>query len=280
MAKFLIGIAASLGIAYLAYRARSLDRSGAVAASFLGMIVFGLAGVGWAVVLLTFFISASALSKIFKSRKLSAEQNFAKGSRRDAWQVIANGGVAGLLALVFFILLQVFPSSSLLSPLWLGFSASLAAANADTWATELGVLNPRKPVLISNFKRVPQGVSGAVSLVGTLAALAGSALVGVMAVLSVSAGWAPASDLYLWVQFVIILGGGVLGSFVDSFLGATVQAVYFCPVCEKETERYPLHTCGTETVRTRGLPWLNNDWVNTACTFSAGLLGVLLGMLI
>ncbi|MFW5713451.1 MAG: DUF92 domain-containing protein, partial [Brevefilum sp.] len=264
--KFLIGLAAGVGIAFLAYRANSLNSGGMLAAAMLGTVVFGLGGVGWAVVLLTFFISASALSKFFKTKKSIIGQNFAKGSRRDAGQVAANGGVGGALALAYFVLIRVSPESRLLPALWLGFCASFAAANADTWATELGVLNPRKPVLISNFKRVPQGTSGGISLVGSLAALSGSALVGMIAVLSAEAGWAPMGGLPVWGQFFVITGAGVLGSFVDSYLGATVQAVYFCPACKEETERHPTHVCGTGTDLKRGLPWLNNDWVNTACT--------------
>ncbi len=279
LARFLIGLAAGVSVAYLAYRARSLNLHGALAAAVLGTVVFGLGGVGWAAVLLAFFISASALSKVFKSKKELVGQNFAKGSQRDAGQVAANGGVGGILALAYFILAQFSPASPVLPLLWLGFCASFAAANADTWATELGVLNPRQPVLISTFKRVPQGASGGVSLVGSLAALAGSALVGGTAVLTGLAGWAPASSLPWWAQFLAITMAGLLGGFVDSYLGATVQAVYSCPSCRKETERHPLHSCGTATVLTRGLPWLNNDWVNTACTLSAGLLGVLLGFL-
>jgi len=279
LAKFLIGLVAGVGVAFLAYRARSLDLSGALAAAGLGTVVFGLGGVGWAAVLLTFFISASALSKVFTTKKEVVGQNFAKGSRRDAGQVVANGGMGGILALAYFFLVQFFPASPILLALWLGFCASFAAANADTWATELGVLNPRQPVLVSTFKRVPQGTSGGVSLVGTLAALAGSALVGGMGVLSGLAGWAPATGLPLWAQFLTISGAGLLGSFVDSILGATVQAVYTCPACQKETERHPTHSCGAATLLKRGWPWLTNDWVNTACTLSAGVLAVLLGFL-
>ena len=275
--KFLMGLAAGVGIAFVAHRAHSLDVSGAWAAAVLGTVVFGLGGVGWAVVLLTFFVSASALSKLFTEKKAVVDQNFAKGSQRDAGQVAANGGVGGILALAYFVLDQVSPGSPILPMLWLGFCASFAAANADTWATELGVLNPRLPVLLSSFKRVPQGTSGGVSLVGTLAALAGSGLVGGMAVLSGLAGWAPASNLPGWTQFLAITVAGLLGSFVDSTLGATVQAVYSCPVCEKETERHPMHVCGTPTVLKRGWAWLSNDWVNTACTLSAGLVGFLMG---
>ncbi len=101
MTKFLIGLMLGVVIAYLAYRVGALNRSGGIAAGVLGTVVFGLGGVGWAVVLLTFFISSSVLSRIFKHRKAGLGTPFAKGSRRDVAQVAANGGVAGVLAVLF-----------------------------------------------------------------------------------------------------------------------------------------------------------------------------------
>ncbi len=249
LTQFLIGLAAGVGIAWLAFRARSLDRSGMVAAAILGTVVFGLGGLAWALVLLTFFITSSGLSVFFKSRKAGAEQDFAKGSRRDAGQVMANGGMAGILALAFFLLNGITPGNRLTSFLWLGFAASLAAANADTWATELGVLSPSQPVLITRFKQVPKGTSGGVSLVGTLAALGGSALVAGVAVLCVHLGWAPVAQVGLGWQFALISLSGLFGALVDSVLGATIQVIYYCPTCKKETERHPLHSCGRETER-------------------------------
>jgi uncharacterized membrane protein len=162
----------------------------------------------------------------------------------------------------------------------MGFAASLAGANADTWGTELGILNPGQPRLITTYKPVPKGTSGGVSLVGTIAGLGGSALIGGIAILCQLIGWAPESMLPLWVQFLIITGAGFLGSVVDSLLGATLQGIYYCPVCSKETERHPHHTCGTLTHLARGMKWLNNDWVNTACTLSAGLIGLLLTLIL
>lgn len=182
MAQFFIGMSFGIGIAYLAYRAGSLNRQGGIAAGVLGTVVFGLGGVSWAAVLLTFFISSSVLSRAVSKEKDQANQDFAKSSRRDAWQVLANGGFAGLLALLFF-LIQIIDGDHMILPLlWIGFAASLAGANADTWATELGVFNPRLPVLLTKFKRVSRGTSGAVSLVGTLASIAGAALVAGVAV--------------------------------------------------------------------------------------------------
>jgi uncharacterized membrane protein len=76
--------------------------------------------------------------------------------------------------------------------------------------------------------------------------------------------------------FLTITAAGLAGSLFDSLLGATVQAMYYCPTDEKETEKHPLHTCGTETVHIRGWKWLNNDWVNFAC----GAFGVLIALVL
>lgn len=280
MEKFFIGLATGIAIAYLAYRAEVLDRSGAFAAGVLGIIVFGLGGVSWALVLLTFFISASGISKLFQARKSALKGNFAKGSKRDAWQVSANGGVGGAIVLAFIVLNHFIPDAGLLPALWLGYAASFAAANADTWATELGVLNPGQTVLATSFKQVLPGTSGGISLVGSLAAVTGSALVAGMAGFCSWMGWVPVLTIPLWLQFLTITFSGFLGSVVDSILGATIQVVYKCPACQKETEQHPIHACGTETIHKRGLPCLNNDWVNAACTFSGGIAGIVLGLLI
>jgi uncharacterized protein (TIGR00297 family) len=235
------------------------------------MVVFGLGGLPGAVLLLAFFISSSVLSRLFGRRKSRLEEKFAKGSRRDAGQVLANGGVAA----GFMVLHGIFPSAAW--P-WIGFAASLAAVNADTWATELGVLNRTPPRLVTTWQPAEPGASGAVSLGGTLAALAGSALIALLA-----AFLTPAA-LVKGVPPLLLVGAlttaGVVGSFLDSFLGAAVQASYFCPACGKETERHPLHTCGTPTVMRRGWRWLNNDQVNVLCALVGAVVGLVVIMLI
>ena len=153
---------------------------------------------------------------------------------------------------------------------WMGFAASLAAVNADTWATELGVLNPTPPHLITDLrKRVEKGTSGGISLLGTGASLLGSSLIALLAVLL------SPTDALNTGHFLLITFAGLAGSLFDSFLGATVQAMYYCPADKKETEKHPLHTCGTETVHIRGWNWLDNDWVNFAC----GAFGTTLALL-
>ncbi len=101
--QFLLGVVLAALIAYAAHRVRALSDSGAIAAGLLGTVFFGLGGLRWAALLLAFFISSSALSRLFRQRKATLDEKFSKGSERDAAQVAANGGVAGL-----FVLLHVF----------------------------------------------------------------------------------------------------------------------------------------------------------------------------
>jgi uncharacterized protein (TIGR00297 family) len=261
--QILYGFGFASIIAYLAYRAHSLNKSGALAATFVGTIVFGLGGWSWAILLMIFFITSSGLSRMFKNRKRGLDEKFSKGHERDAGQVFGNGGLA-----TFFAALHAFYPDSVLP--WIGFAVSLAAVNADTWATELGVLNPTQPRMITNLgQRVEKGTSGGISLFGTLASLLGAAVIALSA-----AFLSPVSKLSPGYWLLIALAG-LAGSLFDSFLGATVQAMYYCPTDEKETEKHPLHTCGTSTIHIRGWKWLDNDWVNFACSAFAVLAATL-----
>lgn len=252
--QLFFGLALGVLVGVLAWKAKALSRSGAWAAAVSGGLIFGLGGISWAVLLLAFFISSSALSRLFAPRKAALHEKFSKGSQRDWGQVLANGGLGALLA----ILHGLYPD---LAWPWVAFAGAMAAVNADTWATELGVLNPSPPRLITSGKPVERGTSGAVSLWGSLAALGGAGLIAVLAALFSGESW----GLALAVGTL----GGLFGSFFDSLLGATVQAIYWCPACQKETERHPRHLCGAETSQTRGWTWLDNDWVN----FLASLVG-------
>ncbi|HNN14005.1 MAG TPA: DUF92 domain-containing protein, partial [Anaerolineales bacterium] len=96
--QLLLGFILALVIAFLAFKARSLNTSGAIAAACTGTIIFGIGGFSWAVLLLAFFITSSALSRAFKKRKQGLDEKFSKGHERDAGQVLANGGIATLFA--------------------------------------------------------------------------------------------------------------------------------------------------------------------------------------
>ncbi len=259
--QILLGFLFAALIAFVAYRAHSLSRSGAWGALVEGTIIFGLGGWRWAVLLMAFFVSSSALTRLFGKKKSALNEKFDKGGTRDIGQVLANGAIASIFAGLHFFL----PNASWT---WLLFASSLAAVNADTWATELGVLNPSLPRLITSWKPMERGTSGAVSVFGTLAATFGSGLIAIL-----GAVLAPPGNGF--VILVIILFAGLVGSLFDSLLGATVQAIYRCPKCDKETEKHPLHSCGTPTFQVRGWSWLNNDMVNLGCALMGAAIGII-----
>jgi uncharacterized protein (TIGR00297 family) len=253
----LAGGAALAGVvAFGAYAAGSLSRGGAWAAVVVGTLTFGVGGVLPAVLLLLFFFSSSALSRVGGERKRKVAAAFSKGGRRDHAQVLANGALAALLSVGYGL------SGG---GLWLaGLAGALAAVNADTWATELGVLARQQPRRITTGERVAAGTSGAISLPGILAALGGALSIGLPAGL----------PLGLPMLAGALAIAGLAGSLFDSLLGATLQAIYYCPACSKETERHPLHGCGSPTRPLRGWRWLDNDGVNFAASTVGALVGV------
>jgi len=263
--QFLTGILLGFLVAYLAWRLRALSRSGAWVAALTGGLIFGLGGLPWASVLLVFFISSSGLSKAFARRKAAVSEKFSKGSQRDWAQVLANGGLGTALVL----LSAAMPE---LEWTWAAYAGAMAAVNADTWATELGVFSASQPRLITSRKRVVTGTSGGVTFLGYLATLGGAALIACTALIFNYAG-------NPWKFAVIITLAGIIGASFDSLLGATVQSIYYCRQCQKETERHPVHTCGMQTTHLRGWRWLNNDWVNFLCSLvgaiaAAGILAI------
>jgi uncharacterized protein (TIGR00297 family) len=253
MQRVLLGLLLSAAIGYAGYTKDALSRSGAVGAVLIGTAVFGLGGWDWGILLIAFFVSSSLLSRYRRLEKASLAEKFAKGSRRDLGQTMANGGLGALLAI-----------GSALYPHWLWLAAyvgAMATVNADTWATEVGVLSRTRPRLITSGQEVEVGTSGAVSWLGTTATLAGGLFIGLLAAL-LQLAWQGEEVLgQAWLLLLAGLLGGLGGSLFDSLLGATVQAIYYCDRCAKETER-PLHHCGTETRRLRGWRWLDNDLVN------------------
>jgi len=260
-----LGFASGGVIAALAWKAGVLSPSGAGAAAIVGGLIFGLGGLDWAVLLLLFFVSSSLLSRAFRQRKAALNEKFSKGHRRDWGQILANGGLgAGLVILAALAQEQGLG--------WAAFIGTMAAVNADTWATELGVLSPAPPRLITSGAVVEKGTSGGVTALGSLASLAGATLIGLGAALL-------RPETGIGFTLAAAVAGGLFGSLVDSILGATLQAIYYCPACQKETERHPTHICGTVTQQVRGWSWLNNDWVNFLCALCGAGGAVLLWLI-
>jgi uncharacterized protein (TIGR00297 family) len=264
--QLLLGLFLSCVMGGLAYWRQALTTSGVVGAILVGTLIFGLGSWVWGLLLITFFVSSSWLSHYRKIDKVGVAEKFAKGSRRDLGQVLANGGLGAILAVVS----ARYPDPLLFA----AFVGVMATVNADTWATELGVLSRVPPRMITSGEVVVPGTSGGVTRLGIWASVAGALLIGTVATALVQAaslldgeGWSLRAISYALLAVV----GGVAGSLFDSLLGATVQGIYFCNQCGKETES-TTHGCGRAARPLRGWSWLNNDLVNLLASLVGGLV--------
>lgn len=253
--SFLMGILLAALIALASYRLGALSASGAAGAGLIGALTFGIGGWRPTLLLLLFFITSSALSRLRERLAGDESESFAaKGGRRDLGQVMANGLPAAGGAVLYGLTGAT---------IWLAATAgALAAATADTWATEIGAWSPSTPRLITTWEQVPAGSSGGVTFLGTAGALAGAVLIG-------AAGAASLPD---WRMLLPVGLGGFAGALLDSVLGATVQVNYRCPRCDLQTEQHPQHRCGAPTAYARGWRWMNNDAVNFAATALGALV--------
>jgi len=245
--QILFGATFAAAVASLAYRARALTSSGAIAAFVVGTTVF--AGAGWpgAAVLFAFFLPSTLLTRMGRAKKLGiAPQGRAA---RNGWQVLANGGVAALCA-AFTTHGTLFAAA---------FAGAFAAASADTWGTEVGLLSRRRPVSILTLRPLRAGLSGGVTPLGIAASVTGALMVAWVAAL---VRIAPLGSVAL---------GGLAGALADSVIGASLQALRWCPACACESEAR-IHDCGAATQLRRGVRWIENDAVNFAATLCGAIV--------
>jgi len=232
-----------------AFRAGALTLDGTVVAIVIGTLVFGAGGWPFAAVLLTFFVTSIALGRVRRARKASLT-NIEKAGARDWTQVLANGGVAAACAL-----LSLHGGAGLRE----AFAGAFAAATADTWGTEIGTATAAVPRSIVTGRRLDPGISGGVTPAGTLGEVAGAATLALVATSLHAAAFLP------------VLAGGIAGALIDSLLGATAQALYYCRACECYCEADP-HVCGANPRLARGFSWFTNDTVNFAATLTGALV--------
>ena len=253
----LLGLGSGLLLSWIGQRTRLLSRSGAVGLAVATLLTFVAGGWIWGVLLLLFFVSWGLWTRYRATYKEMLDERFDPQPRIGASDVGSRVGWAMLL-----VLLQIAIKEE--SRVFFAFAGAIGTATADVWATELGVLGARPPHLISTGDRVVRGSAGAISLLGVIASLAASSLIGFAGLLLqmaqiglVQQTW---EGTYNWLPLAATLGSTV-GCLTDSLLGATAQAIYYCERCEKRTED-PVHTCGEEATQIRGWPWLDDRGVD------------------
>ena len=141
------------------------------------------------------------------------------------------------------------------------FLASIAAANSDTWATEIGKLSRKRPKDIISGRSLLLGESGGITFIGILGSISGSFAIAIIGY------FLNVNTSYLIIVFI----SGFLGSLFDSILGSTLQARFILidgKTIKEEKKRDSYHYSG--------LLFINNNSVNFLCTLSAPIFFILI----
>jgi len=259
--KLLLGFIGGSLIGMLSYIMELLTKSGVIAVVIIAMFVCGFGSWQTWGLLILFFGSSACIHLAKKILKVSNIESITeKKHTRDAWQVFANSFPAVIsLVLFYYTKNQLF---------MVGYVSGIAGATADTWGSEIGMLSNKLPRSIVSFKSVEAGLSGGVSVLGSLASFFGSLLISITVWLLY--GWHHLYQYPLSLLIMVPLICGLINSLVDSLLGATLQVKYRCLICGQLTEQKQHHLQQTKQIS--GISWLSNDWVN----FLSGSLTVLL----
>lgn len=218
---------------------RWLTTSGSLAACALGTWVVYHQGIIWLGPLAFFLASGSLLNRLTKA----PASNTKDGKPRDAMQVLCNGLVYGLSASPWLV-----ERDSLQQ---LGMAVSMSVATSDTWASSIGAARKGATWDILCWERVPPGLSGGVSMAGTVAGV-----VGALAAICVTYlcdrgldGW----NAPMFLRLLVISAFGVMGMFIDSVLGSLLQARYLNAEGQVSDDGPTL---------VHGFRWMTNDVVN------------------
>jgi len=243
-----------LGI--ISLRLGFVNLSGLAAALLVGVLIFSLPADGWKwfTVMLIFHGVASQSTRYKYAAKARTGYAQEKGGARSWRNIVANGGMAALLATVE----GVWPSEIFV----LGYIGAVSTATADTLATEIGLLNRGQPRLITNLRRrVAAGTSGGISPLGEAAALLATMIIG-FSVWVLSLGSLGGNSLE--VILLVAAASGLAGCTLDSLIGAIAQGIFQCRVCGSMTESKS--HCGKQTIHIKGLSLIDNNVVNFIAT--------------
>jgi uncharacterized protein (TIGR00297 family) len=207
LGRLAVGAAINALLAAAAYAARTVDLSGVAAGFLVGTAIYGCLGWRGFLLLAAFFVIGSACTRFGYEKKAAARIAQEAGGRRGARHALANAGVAAACAL--FAAATPYPGFFAIA-----FAAAFATAAGDTASSEIGQVLGRRTYLATTLRPVPRGTEGAVSLEGTLAGLAASALI---AALGAAAG------LYGWPAAAAVTAGAFAGTTLESIAGAALE---------------------------------------------------------
>ena len=263
----LLPVYITIGISAILAVSASFMRLLTVPAAITAAVMLTAAAVFWGFTGMTLYLALFALSSLIgavggKKRKERVMRIHKRTGARKVVQGLANGLPALVMTAIWFF--------TGLAPFKVAAAASLAAGFADSVAGDVGMLSRGKTVSVLGFKRVESGISGGITLAGSIATVLASAL---------GAAIPAFFGEYGAALFGVGTLGAVAGCTLDSVLGASVQALYRCGECGRETER--TECCGKPTELVRGFGFINNDAVNcVAVTFAAVVGGLVAATII
>jgi uncharacterized protein (TIGR00297 family) len=205
-----------LGLIIVSRQAKMLDNPGIFAAAALGFVVGALGHWTWLLILLGFLLSSHKATKWRFEEKKARGMSESDDGHRSYGNVIANGGLPGIVAVFAFICEDWY------NGLWM-FSAAVAVASSDTFASEIGCLDDNVR-MITTLKQCEPGMNGGCSSTGQKAAFAGSSMIAVLTFFAWMATNADVDNLQIGFQkaaLVAIIGW--LGCQMDSLLGSVFE---------------------------------------------------------
>jgi uncharacterized protein (TIGR00297 family) len=214
-------------------------------------------------------------TKFKQAAKERIDASAAESKVRGAFQVLSCSVIAVALSLLHVWIYGEdkainFSKAPLSSSLACGVVAHYAACLGDTLASELGILAHQKPVLITMpWLVVPPGTNGGITIVGCVWSAVGGAMMGAATVaMDLIANISP---LNVYPMFLFGAICGLVGSVLDSFLGATLQVSYWEP--ETKMVYHQPAAWSVSAQRIAGVDVLNNFQVNLVSVAITTALG-------
>jgi uncharacterized protein (TIGR00297 family) len=208
--RIFLAIAVNLAFALLACALKTASRSGAVCGFFLGTAIYLGYGYKSFLLLFAFVLLGSVATRLGFSKKAARGVAERRGGARSWREALAN-----LLAAAFFAFLVITTHHE--AAFLIALVAALAEAAGDTVSSEIGQWTSDRAYLITTFEAVPAGEDGGISLGGTAAGFAASAII-----MALGLGLGLCGP-YRFAGPAIAVGAALAGNLFDSFLGATIQ---------------------------------------------------------
>jgi len=282
--RWIISVFATLSICIICYIRKSLTITGCLVAFPVGLAAIA-GGFRCTSVLLTFFISSTIATKLAGGKKSVIYQDHAEETKkgRKPSQVVANGSVGTVLGFIHIAILGIWQDArsnahdgdEMICGQWhrmlfLAYVGSYAFGAADTFASEIGMLSKSQPRLITTWRIVPSGTNGGVTLLGFAVSALGALLVGLSGSFSFSIENGLCFD---WTVALTGLVVGVVGTVIDSILGATLQ-YSGAKVMSKDDKKHTviLNTPGKDVESVGGLDILSNSTVNFISSLCSAIL--------